>query len=290
MENNQPTKKTDAASVVLWIAVAVLAALNFVALREAVHSKEQLAALKQSFEARLARLDERAHAIDTEAEARAAALRAELEEARRLAAASAGQAKVRAEQLVNRLAAEYQKQQEQIASEIGQVRQSAGLANEKVTAVMGDVGAVRGEVAETRSAVERTRSELEATRAELRSVKGDLGIQSGLIATNARELAALKELGERHYIEFDIGKKGQPVKLGNVSVILRKTKPKDLKFTVDILADDKRIEKRDRTVNEPVQFYVSGYRQPYELVVNEVRKDAIIGYLAIPKVLRAENR
>jgi hypothetical protein len=290
MENNQPTKKTDATSVVLWIAVAVLAALNFVALREAVHSKEQLAALKQSFEARLARLDERAHAIDTEAEARAAALRAELEEARRLAAASAGQAKVRAEQLVNRLAAEYQKQQEQIASEIGQVRQSAGLANEKVTAVMGDVGAVRGEVAETRSAVERTRSELEATRAELRSVKGDLGIQSGLIATNARELAALKELGERHYIEFDIGKKGQPVKLGNVSVILRKTKPKDLKFTVDILADDKRIEKRDRTVNEPVQFYVSGYRQPYELVVNEVRKDAIIGYLAIPKVLRAENR
>lgn len=290
MENNQPTKKMDATSVVLWIAVAVLAALNFVALREAVHTKEQMAALKQSFEARLARLDERAHAIDTEAEARAAALRAELEEARRLAAASAGQAKVRAEQLVNRLAAEYQKQQEQIASEIGQVRQSAGLANEKVTAVMGDVGAVRGEVAETRSAVERTRSDLEATRAELRSVKGDLGIQSGLIATNARELAALKELGERHYIEFDIGKKGQPVKLGNVSVILRKTKPKDLKFTVDILADDKRIEKRDRTVNEPVQFYVSGYRQPYELVVNEVRKDAIIGYLAIPKVLRAENR
>lgn len=290
MENNQPTKKTDATSVVLWIAVAVLAALNFVALREAVHTREQMAALKQSFEARLARLDERAHAIDTEAEARAAALRAELEEARRLAAASAGQAKVRAEQLVNRLAAEYQKQQEQIASEIGQVRQSAGLANEKVTAVMGDVGAVRGEVAETRSAVERTRSDLEATRAELRSVKGDLGIQSGLIATNARELAALKELGERHYIEFDIGKKGQPVKLGNVSVILRKTKPKDLKFTVDILADDKRIEKRDRTVNEPVQFYVSGYRQPYELVVNEVRKDAIIGYLAIPKVLRAENR
>ncbi len=290
MENNQPTRKTDATSVVLWIAVAVLAALNFVALREAVHTKEQMAALKQSFEARLARLDERAHALDTEAEARAAALRAELEEARRLAAASAGQAKVRAEQLVNRLAAEYQKQQEQIAGEIGQVRQSAGLANEKVTAVLGDVGAVRGEVAETRSAVERTRSDLEATRAELRSVKGDLGIQSGLIATNARELAALRELGERHYIEFDIGKKGQPVKLGNVSMILRKTKPKDLKFTVDILADDKRIEKRDRTVNEPVQFYVSGYRQPYELVVNEVRKDAIIGYLAIPKMLRAENR
>jgi hypothetical protein len=235
-------------------------------------------------------LDERAHAIDTEAEARAATLRAELAEARRLAAASAGQARVRAEQLVSRLAADYQKQQEQVTNEIGQVRQSAGLANEKITAVLGDVGAVRTEVAETRSAVEQTRSELESTRAELRSVKGDLGIQSGLIATNARELAALKELGERHYIEFDIGKKGQPVRLGNVSVILRKTKPKESKFTLDILADDKRIEKRDRTLNEPVQFYVSGFRQPYELVVNEVRKDAIVGYLAIPKLLRAENR
>jgi hypothetical protein len=55
------------------------------------------------------------------------------------------------------------------------------------------------------------------------------------------------------------------------------------------LADDKRVEKRDRSINEPVQFYVSRARQPYEIVVNEVQKDRVVGYLAVPKVLSASR-
>jgi hypothetical protein len=51
-----------------------------------------------------------------------------------------------------------------------------------------------------------------------------------------------------------------------------------------VLADDKRVEKRDRTVNEPVQLYVSGYRQPVEIVVNQVNKDEVVGYVSVPKV------
>jgi DNA repair exonuclease SbcCD ATPase subunit len=290
MENNQETPKTSRGSLLLWLAVAVLAATNIVALWQAGETKKQLARTTQTFTAQLADLREQAEAFNLDAGARAAELRAELEEARRLAATAAGQAKVRAEQMVKRLSEQYEKQQAAISSEIGTVKQAADAAHEKVSAVRTDVEAVRGDVAQTKSEVRDTRSELEATRSELRSVKGDLGVQSGLIATNAKELAALRELGERHYIEFDISKKGQPVKLGNVSVILRKTKPSQSKFTLDIIADDKRVEKKDKTINEPVQFYVTGARQPYELVVNEVRKDAVIGYLSIPKVLRAEAR
>lgn len=56
------------------------------------------------------------------------------------------------------------------------------------------------------------------------------------------------------------------------------------KYTLELVADDKRVEKKDKNVNEPVQFYVAKARQPYELVVNEVKKDQIVGYLATPKV------
>ncbi len=290
MENNQETRKAGRGSLLLWVAVAALAATNLVALWQGGQTRKRLDAMSQTFSAQLADLREETEASSHDAGARADQLRAELEEARRLAATAAGQAKVRAEQMAKRLAAEYAKQQEAISNELGTVKQAAEAAHEKVSAVRTDVEAVRGDVTETRSEVRNTRSELEATRAELRSVRGDLGIQSGLIATNAKELAALRELGERHYIEFDISKKGQPVKLGNVSVILRKTKPKQSQFTVDIIADDKRVEKKDKTANEPVQFYVAGSRQPYELVVNEVRKDSVVGYLSIPKVLRAEAR
>jgi hypothetical protein len=107
---------------------------------------------------------------------------------------------------------------------------------------------------------------------------------SGLIATNADQLNALKELGERNYQEFDIKRTGGPQKIGTIQLALAKADPKRNRFTMDVLADDKKVQKRDRTINEPVQFYLSGNRQPVEIVVNEVKKDEIVGYVAMPKV------
>jgi len=75
--------------------------------------------------------------------------------------------------------------------------------------------------------------------------------------------------------------------VGDVFIQLKRTDPKRNRFTIEILADDKKVEKKDKTVNEPVQFYTSKARQPYEIVVNEVRKDVIVGYLATPKVQAA---
>jgi hypothetical protein len=128
-----------------------------------------------------------------------------------------------------------------------------------------------------------TDSELKKTISNLNSVKGDMGVQSGLIATNANELAALKRLGERNYFEFKLGKSKQRQRVGDITLLLKKTDPKRNKYTVEVMADDKLTEKKDRNVNEPVQFYTAKARQPYELVVNSVAKDQIAGYLATPK-------
>jgi len=123
---------------------------------------------------------------------------------------------------------------------------------------------------------------LEQTIADLKSVRGDLGVQSGLIATNSGELEALKRLGERNYFEFDISKSKDPTRVGRIQVRLRDTNHNKGRFNIDVLADDKTISKKNKTLLEPIQFYVMGVKRPYEIVVNKLEKNRIVGYLATP--------
>ena len=216
-------------------------------------------------------------------------LKSEVDAARVQASQLAGQAKVEAEKHAEELAAKLEREQQQqaqrvtaVSTEVGQVKEQASAANTRITEVSGDVTNVKSDVA-------ATRSELEKTIANLKATQGDLGVQSGLIATNGKELAALKQLGERNYVEFKLGKTKAPQKVGDVAVFLKKTDPKKNRYTIDVIADDKTVEKRDKTINEPVQFLLSRASQPYELVVNEVRKDMIVGYVASPKVQTPRN-
>ena len=203
---------------------------------------------------------------------------------------AAGQAKAdatkHAEELAKRLqieTARVEKQQQQIKTDLTQqVGEVATAANAKIGEVNAEVGTVKSEVA-------ANKSELEKTIAELKRTNGDLGVQSGLIATNGKELAALKALGDRNYFEFNLTKTKEPRKVGDITVLLKKTDPKKNKYTIELVADDKRVEKKDKNLNEPVQFYVAKARQPYEIVVNEVKKDQIIGYLTTPKVQATRN-
>lgn len=182
----------------------------------------------------------------------------------------------RAEQIGKQIEAEQAKVQQQVSSEISDVKQTAQAANAKIADVSTDVGGVKTQVT-------NTQAELQKTIADLKSTRGDLGVQSGLIATNASELQALRRLGERNYFEFKLGKTKAPQRVGDITLMLRKTDPKKNKFTVDVMADDKLTEKKDKNVNEPVQFYTSKAKQPYELVINQVQKDMIVGYLTTPK-------
>lgn len=210
-------------------------------------------------------------------------LRTQLDDERGRAMQAANQAarnaRRHADELAAKIQTEHAKAQEQVASALGEVKE---VASTRIAEVASHVNTVDTQVAQARS-------ELDKTVAELRSVRGDLGVQSGLIATNAKELAALRELGERNYVEFNLAKTNKPQRVGAINVVLRKADPKRSRFTVDVIADDKKVEKKDRTINEPVQFYVSRARQPYELVVNEVQKDRIVGYLAVPKVETASR-
>lgn len=210
-------------------------------------------------------------------------LKGDLEAARIQANQAASQAKREAltytEQQTKRLEQGQQAAAEQtkkVAGELSEVRAVASTATAKLADVSGDVTTVKSQVATTQQNLDRTIS-------DLKKVTGDLGVTSGYVATNGKELAMLKRLGERTYVEFTLPKGKNPQKVGNVTLLLKKADPKRNRFTFELMADDKKTEKKDRTVNEPIQFIMARAKQPYEIIVNEVRKDVIVGYLAEPK-------
>jgi chromosome segregation ATPase len=197
-------------------------------------------------------------------------------QARTMSSQAKAEASARAEQLAKQIQEEQAKVQQRVSSEISEVKSAAAAANTKIADVSTDVTGVK-------SKLSQTDAELQKTIADLKTTRGDLGVQSGLIATNATQLDALKRLGERNYFEFKLGKTKQRQRVGDITLLLKKTDVKKNKYTVEVMADDKLTEKKDRNINEPVQFYTAKAKQPYELVVNSVAKDLIVGYLATPK-------
>jgi chromosome segregation ATPase len=187
------------------------------------------------------------------------------------------------------LRGQLEQQQQQVSSELTQLKDATTSADSKSSEVSTDVNGVKSDVSGVKSEVASTQAGLEKTGSDLKRVMGDMGVMSGLIATNGKDLEALRALGERNYIEFNLNKRQADQKVGNITLRLKNADPKRNRYTVEIMADDQRVEKRDKTINEPVQFYTSTNRQPYEIVVNQLKKDQITGYLATPKVTLARQ-
>jgi chromosome segregation ATPase len=204
-------------------------------------------------------------------------LQGELARSRRAAEMAVGQAKVDAQRRVQSLQEKMAEEQAAQQQAITAVKQTADTATTQLASVSSDVGNVKTDV-------QNTKSQLDQTISTLKRATGELDSHSSLIATNGKELQALRELGERNYSEFTIVRSKKPTRVGDVLVELKKVDPKRNKFTIAITADDKTVEKKDRNLNEPIQFYTLKARQPDEIVINQVRKDTIVGYLATPKV------
>lgn len=215
-------------------------------------------------------------------------LKEQLESNSRQLTASVSQAKKEsltyADQQAQKLEAENQKtvaSVNQVSTDLGSVKQSADSANAKIADVSGDVTGVKTDLASTKTNLQQTIN-------DLKSVRGDLSSTSSLVATNDTELKELIKRGERNIVKFNISKKTKGYqKVGDIGLMLKNADPKKNRFTLEVNADDKLTEKKDRNINEPLQFYVSN--SLYELVVNTVSKDTVSGYLSTPKYGGARN-
>lgn len=170
------------------------------------------------------------------------------------------------------------------------ISQLAKQQKEQIEGVKTEVGSVKTEVGSVKSDVATTQSDLQATKARLEHTIGDLGVQSGLVARTREDLETLKRRGERNYFEFTLFKNKRPERVSTISLQLKKADPKRSKYTLNVLADDRSIEKKDRTLFEPLQFYTGRDRQLYELVILSVDKNKVSGYLSTPKELVAQAR
>ena len=181
-------------------------------------------------------------------------------------------------------ASEFLKRQQAETSRLEKEQQAAQAeAQKQIGAVSSDVTSVKTDVGGVKTDVAATKNELAATESKLQRVTGDLGLTSGLVATNSKELEILKHKGDRNYYDLNLTKGAKPTPISGVSLQLKKADEKKSKYTLVVESDDKKIEKKDKSLDEPVQFYTGKDKLLYELVINTINKNQVIGYLATPK-------
>lgn len=251
----------------LGIAVVVLAALSLLALGIGWSASNHAKGAEQTLGTQVKTLNQNVEVLTKrlgQAEETNAQLQGELNVVTDKMKLSQGELKS-ARRQAKQIREEYTKQltavEESVKSEL-----ATKASSEDVKALSGDVSGVR--------------SDLDATKNNLQMARGELGT---LIARDHEEIEQLRRLGQREYFEFTIERRGEQQKVGNIGVELRGTNPKKHQYTMALYVDDMRLEKKNKQVNEPIYFYMRGTRSPLELVVNQVSKNKVAGYLSVPK-------
>ena len=259
-----------------WLApaVALLAILGIAGLGLAWHDATQLQALQQSvnsqFKADQENLSQKLAVIEqrqTQAETASAGLTSDLGVVTKRVRVTQGElAKARKD--AEQIRAEAAQKMEELAQTDTDVKNQLATkaTTDDLTATNGNLNGVK--------------TDLEGTKNELKMARSEMGT---LIARNHDEIDQLRRLGEREYVEFTIQGRRKPQKVGGLTVELRSVDVKKNQFTIAVVADDMRTEKKNRLVNEPVFFYTRGARQASELVINSVGKDKVTGYVSMPK-------
>jgi small-conductance mechanosensitive channel len=176
--------------------------------------------------------------------------------------------------------------QDQLIAARKQTKATAAGFDQKLTGVKTDLTnqiatkANAEDVNKLNGDVSGVKTDLDATKNNLQMARSEMGT---LIARNHDEIDQLRRMGQRDYFEFTVQRKAGAQKVGSVQVELKDTNTKKNQFTINVLADDKSFEKKNRSVNEPIFFYTGGSRAALELVVNKVTKTSASGYLSIPK-------
>ena len=177
-------------------------------------------------------------------------------------------------------------QEAQARQELAQttrLAQQQAAAEQKIGAVQTNVSNLNTDVSGAKASIADTQTDLASTKAQLQRTMGDAGVMSGLIARTHDELEVLKHRGDRTYYEFTLQKGAKPTLLSSIKLEAKKVDDKHSKYTMIVSADDRNIEKKDKSLDEPVQFYTGKDPVLFEIVVNNISKNQISGYLSTPK-------
>jgi hypothetical protein len=265
-ENGEAQTQSYSGALLGAIALAVLAAIG------GLIWSYTLSGRVAHQETALAEANQQNAKLDAELRETNARLRVATDELGKSLGLTQKQLDARADEIVRRQQAESKR----LESAQQQTAQQVSAVSNEVSGVKTDVGGVKTDLT-------KTQTDLATAVSQLQSMKGDLDSHSSLIARNHDELEVLKHKGDRNYYEFTLTK-GQKKPVGTVSLELKKADAKKSRFTLAVYADDKQYDKKDRNVNEPLQFYSGKDPGLFEIVVNSISsKNQISGYLSAPK-------
>ena len=272
----EPSGVTQASShtglfAAVFVVLALLAGAQVYTISRLGSMREAMETQQTAFQKTLTnqvdqQLTTRATALEAANAQQVDSLRKEIDNASKRSG-SAGRDLRRARTMVEKLQAEQQQRAEMLQQEL------AKKADQQ------QVGALSQDVSATRTDLDGTKKLLDSTRADLGMARSELGT---LIARNHDDIETLRKMGDRDYFEFSLIK-GKSVRAANVGLVLKKANVKRHKFNLVLQADDMDVEKKDKTVNEPVFFYLKGQKRFYELVVNTVESNKVTGYISTPK-------
>lgn len=269
VEQANPTPEGSSHGSLLLAVFVILAAL---AVGE-VYTLSQISTLRGSFETYQAKLQKdqqevtnRISTVERSEAQQHEALKGQLDASTKRVGSTGGEVR-RARAMVTELENEQKQQAEALKQEIAK------------KADQDQLGALTQDVTSTKSDLDGTKKSVDALRSDLGMAKSELGT---LIARNHDDIETLRKLGDRDYFEFTVERK-HPQRVAGVGLTLKKANVKAHKFSIILVADDMEIEKKDRTVNEPIFFFVGGSKKPFEMVVNKVQSDKVVGYVSAPK-------
>ena len=277
--SSSPARKT--AGFVMFLIALLMG--NFYLYSKIKRSEVDAYTLQQKLEDKLAKLESNSsyHLGNTQQEIQQ--LRSDLDEARTEAAKKAkAEARRYTDRLSKNVASHQRTNQEALMGEIHGVQEMAAGTGAKVEAVEGEITSVKEEMAETKSQIDSTDSVLNLTKDQLQAM-------SEWVSSNSSEIGHLRDFNDRTYLTFRLPKSGKLYKIGGVLMRLRKTEPKRHRFSIELLADDRKMVKKDHYVNEPLQFYIGDSKRPYEIVMTSVKKEEVMGFLATPKIQMARR-
>jgi hypothetical protein len=275
MSDIEPVERSASGAFIVAVLVACLAAIGSLIWCYALQSHVSQA------EKDMAASQKRNTELSDELQATNARLSAATETLSQNVGATQKQIESRAQMIIAAQKAE--------SAETQRLVQQQQATEKKIGAVSSDVASVKSDVGGVKTDVASARNDLENAKSQLQRVIGDAGVMSGLIATNHTELEELKHKGDRNYFEFTLQKGGQPTLLSSIKLQLKKVDEKHSRYTLNVSADDRNIEKKDKNLDEPVQFYTGKSPVLYELVVNNIEKNRVSGYLSTPKTAQTAS-
>jgi len=270
MSEYQETNTTVVAGTPRWVglAVALLAVLSVVGLGVAWSAMNHAKSVEQSTQAALKQQNDAISERVAKAEDENQQLQSDLKEV--TDKLNVTQADLIAARKQSKAAAvSYSKKLNELGSNVN-TQLATKASTDDVSKIGGDVTGVKTDLDATKNSIQMARSEM-----------------GTLIARNHDEIDQLRRMGQRDYYEFTVTRKAGAQKVGTIQVELKGTDVKKNQYTINVLADDKSFEKKNRSVNEPIFFYTGGTRQAVELVINKVSKTTATGYLSVPKSVPA---